>query len=149
MGVKWIDLPPVWMVGFIGLAWVQATYFPWDVFGPWADPMGVMIALSGIALWVLAIMEMRRFRTTVNPHGQPDALVTTGIFSMTRNPIYLGDILMLLGAILWLDAVPSVLLLPIFGYVLVWRFIKPEENRLQAAFPEEFDAYALKVGRWF
>ncbi|WP_116597269.1 methyltransferase family protein [Primorskyibacter marinus] len=148
--MKWLDLPPVWLVGALGLAWAQKTWAPLGLsFGPvWADLLGGMLVGGGLLLMVLAVYEMRSKRTTVVPHRIPDALVTTGIFSRTRNPIYLGDSMILTGLILYWDAVLALPLVPIFVWLIEVRFILPEEARLRRKFVAQFARYTQQVRRW-
>jgi protein-S-isoprenylcysteine O-methyltransferase Ste14 len=76
-------------------------------------------------------------------------MVTTGVFAWSRNPIYLADALMLLGAILWLDAVLALPLVAVFVWLIQTRFIRDEEARLTLAFGPEFDLWAARTRRWF
>ncbi|MBL9050839.1 MAG: isoprenylcysteine carboxylmethyltransferase family protein, partial [Tabrizicola sp.] len=85
----------------------------------------------------------------VVPRRDPSALVTQGVFSFSRNPIYLSDALILLGAILWLDAVPALPLVASFAWLIQTRFIRDEETRLTLAFGPEFDLWAGRTRRWF
>ena len=96
----------------------------------------------------LAVVEMQRHRTTVFPHREADHLVTTGVFKWTRNPIYLGDILVLMGFILHWDAVLSLAILPIFIMAIDYRFIAPEEDRLRRKFRSDFERYMCDTRRW-
>lgn len=148
--MKMIDLPPVWLAGFLALAWVQAHRFAFGLSfgGAWADFAGGILVGGGILLMLLAVTEMRRRRTTVIPHREADALVTGGIFSRTRNPIYLGDALVLTGLILRWDAVLALPLIPVFVWLIERRFIIPEENRLRRKFRADFARYEAKVRRW-
>lgn len=148
--MRQLDLPPVWLVCFAALAWVQARLMPLrlDFGGTWADLLGGLCVGAGLLLMVLAVVEMRRHRTTVIPHRDADALVQRGIFSRSRNPIYLGDVLILTGLILRFDAVLSLPLIPIFVWVLERRFIIPEENRLRRKFRADFARYERKTRRW-
>ena len=145
-----IDLPPVWLAGAIVLAWVQSSYyaFGFNFGGVWADFAGGILVGGGVILMVLAISEMRRQRTTIIPHQTPSSLVQSGIFSKSRNPIYLGDALLLLGLILRFDAVLALPLLPIFVWILEKRFVIPEENRLRRTFRADWGRYEQKVRRW-
>lgn len=147
---KWIDIPPVWLVGFSVIAWTQSQLFAYglNLGGAWADFVGGMCVGAGILLMLLAFYEMRAKRTTVIPHRDADALVQSGIFSRTRNPIYLGDTLVLVGLILNWNAVLALPLVPIFVWVIERRFIIPEENRLRRKFRAEFARYSQKVRRW-
>lgn len=147
---QWIDLPPVWLAGAIALAWAQARYLDLGLsLAGWVTDLlgGVMIG-GGLILAALAFYEMRRARTTLIPHQQAQALVQSGIFSRTRNPIYLGDLLILTGLILRFDAIASLVLVPLFLWVIETRFVIPEEDRLRRKFRADFARYCQKTPRW-
>lgn len=148
--MKWIDLPPVWLIGFAVLAWVQARFYAFGLTfgGRWADFVGGLLIGGGIVLMLLALSEFRRHRTTMMPHRTPETLIQSGIFSRTRNPVYLGDVLVLAGLILWFDAVLSLPLIPILVWVLERRFILPEEDRMRRAFRMDWARYEHKTRRW-
>jgi len=97
---------------------------------------------------LLAVYEMRKHKTTVIPHREADTMVTTGIFSRSRNPIYLGDVLLLAGLVLRFDAVLSLPLVPVLLWVLEKRFVIPEENRLRVKFRANFARYCETTRRW-
>jgi protein-S-isoprenylcysteine O-methyltransferase Ste14 len=148
--MKWLDLPPIWLAGFAVLAWVQGRHF--DLGLSLAHPLAMlfagMLVGGGLVLTGLAVLEMRRHRTTIVPHRDADQLVQTGIFRRSRNPIYLADVMILTGLILWWDAVPSLVLVPVFFWVLETRFVIPEEDRLRRRFRADFARYAQKTRRW-
>ncbi|MDP2578648.1 isoprenylcysteine carboxylmethyltransferase family protein [Shimia thalassica] len=148
--MKRIDFPPVWLFAALVVAWGQATYYPMGLsFGPvWADLLGGLFVGGGLVLMALAVHEMNRMNTTIIPHKEADHLVTTGIFSRSRNPIYVGDVLVLAGLILYWDAVLSLPLVPIFLWIVEKRFVIPEENRLRRKFRADFARYCEKVRRW-
>lgn len=148
--IRWIDLPPVWLLGALALAWAQAVHFPAGLsFGEaWADFAGGLLVGGGVVLALLAVYEMRRQRTTIIPHLDADRLVSSGIFSRSRNPIYLGDVLILTGFILRWDSVLALPLIPVFVWILERRFIIPEENRLRRKFRADFARYCQKTRRW-
>jgi protein-S-isoprenylcysteine O-methyltransferase Ste14 len=87
-------------------------------------------------------------RTTVIPRRSPTSLVTSGLFALSRNPIYLADLMILLGAILWLDAVLALPILAGFVWLIRTRFILDEEARLAATFGPEFEHWARHTRRW-
>lgn len=146
---KMIDMPPVWLALFLGLVWLQGTYLPvGPAPGPAVRMLGGALILGGLALILVAAWEFRRHRTTVVPHMAPDALVTSGVFALSRNPIYLADAAILAGCALRWHAWPSLLLVPVFMALIARRFIAGEEARLRAAFGPAFDAYAARVRRW-
>jgi protein-S-isoprenylcysteine O-methyltransferase Ste14 len=129
--------------------WLQSRHLPLGPpTGAWGDWLGAGLVVLGLALMAAAVIEFNRHKTTPIPHMEASALVSTGVFGWSRNPIYLGDVLVLAGLILRWDALPSLVILPVFAWVLTVRFIRPEEARLRASFPAEFDAYAARVRRW-
>ncbi|MCB4455963.1 methyltransferase family protein [Leisingera sp. McT4-56] len=148
--MRWLDVPPLWLAGFVAAAWLQAAHFAFGLSfgGAWAEFLAGILVGGGILLALLAITEMRRQQTTVIPHQTPSRLVQSGIFSRTRNPIYLGDVLILAGFVLWFDAVLSLPLIPVFLWVLEKRFVIPEEDRMRRTFRADWARYEQKVRRW-
>lgn len=148
--MRLIDIPPVWLVGFAVLAWVQARVMPLGLSldGAFTDLLSGMLIGGGIILAVMAVVEFRRHKTTVFPHETPSAMVQTGIYKRSRNPIYLGDVLILAGLILRFDAVLSLVLIPVFVWLLERRFIIPEEDRLRRTFRAAFAQYESNTRRW-
>ncbi len=142
--MKWIDLPPIWLLVFAVLTWFSKTILTL----PLPTWLGTGLVIFGIALMVLAVLQMTRKRTTPIPHMQPSALVDDGIFGFSRNPIYLGDALVLAGLSLRWDAPLGLLLVPVFMWVIQTRFIIAEEARLRDAFGPAFVAYRAKTRRW-
>ncbi|WP_170460609.1 methyltransferase family protein [Ruegeria arenilitoris] len=145
-----IDVPPLWLLGFAVLAWLQGRYLSLGLSleGGLTDLLSGLLIGGGILLAVLAIVEFRRHRTTVIPHETPTAMVQSGIYKRSRNPIYLGDVLILAGLILRFDAVLSLVLVPVFVWILERRFILPEEDRLRRTFRADFARYERKTRRW-
>ncbi len=148
--MKWLDMPPVWLAAFIALAWAQAWLLPTGLSldHPATDLLSGLLIGAGLVLMALAVTELRRHRTTVIPHNTPTALVQTGIYKRSRNPIYLGDVLILAGLILRFDAVVSLVLLPVFVWLIERRFILPEEDRMRRAYKAGFARYERKTRRW-
>lgn len=142
-----LDYPPVWLAGFLALAWVQDRLVPMGEPGAFLWP-GTLLALAGLALMAAALPEFVRRRTTIVPHRIPSALITGGVYRFTRNPIYLGDALLLVGLVLRWGAWPSLILVPAFVAVITVRFILPEEARLRAAFGKAFDDWCARTRRW-
>ncbi|MDP4990957.1 MAG: isoprenylcysteine carboxylmethyltransferase family protein [Marivita lacus] len=148
--MKYVDIPPVWLAATLVVAWLQKTHFAYGLsFGPvWADLAGGLLVGAGLVMAALAVYEMRRHRTTVMPHETPDALVTSGIFKRSRNPIYLADSLILTGLILYWDAVLSLPLIPVFVWWIEKHFILAEEKRLRRNFRANYARYEKQTRRW-
>lgn len=141
-----LDYPPVWLVLFMALAWLVS-----EVHNPIGTGLfwpGLAMILAGVAVAVWAALEFRRARTTVIPREEPSALVETGPFQWSRNPIYLADLVILAGWCLMLGTAASLLFLVPFQQILLRRFILPEEAVLSTQFGAAFDAYCERVRRW-
>ena len=146
---KMIDMPPVWLALCLALVWLQGAYLPiGPAPGGFVHALGGGLILAALVLMALAVWEFRRHRTTVVPHLEPDALVTSGVFGLSRNPIYLADALIIAGCALRWHAWPSLILVPLFMAFIARHFIAAEEARLRANFGEAFDEYAREVRRW-
>ncbi|QFT73596.1 isoprenylcysteine carboxylmethyltransferase family protein [Ruegeria sp. THAF33] len=148
--MRWMDVPPVWLIAFAALAWLQAKYLKLGLSleGGLTDLLSGVLIGGGILMAVLAVVEFRRHKTTVIPHETPSSMVQSGIYKRSRNPIYVGDVLILAGLILRFDAVLSLVLVPVFVWVLERRFILPEEDRLRRTFRADFARYERKTRRW-
>ena len=105
--------------------------------------LGVLVSLAGV-------IEIRRARTTVNPMtpSASSSLVTTGIYTVTRNPMYVGFAMLLLGWGIFLANPVSLLVLLCFTVYMNRFQIIPEESALQSLFGSDFQAYRAKVRRW-
>lgn len=144
--MKWIDLPPIWLLGFLLLGSTMPRVG--EVLYEQAL-MGQCLVGVGLIFMVLAVVQMRRHKTTVIPHRDADNLVTTGIFTQTRNPIYLGDAFVLAGALFyWETQLAALILVPGFMWVITERFIKKEEAMLESRFGDAFKDYCDTVRRW-
>lgn len=112
--------------------------------------VGLALALLGLLLALLAISEFRQQKTTINPH-RPDnstALVTGGVFALSRNPMYLALALVSGGAVL-MQAAPVGLVFVAGAIWYITRFqIIPEEAALAQKFGEDYAAYRARVRRW-
>ena len=143
--------PPVVTLAFAGLAWGMAALWPLHRFDvPMKSPVAVVLALSGIGLTFFATREFARVRTTVNPIHieKATALVTSGPFSFSRNPMYLGMLLVLLGICVWLGSLPG-LASPLLFVAYITRFqIVPEERVMMQKFGTAFTDYAKRTRRW-
>lgn len=144
----WLDLPPVWLLFFITLAWAQNVFLPGlSVRSGFSVTLGQILLATGFLLMFAAVFEMSRAKTTVMPKQTASALVTSGVFRLTRNPIYLGDALVLGGcALMWGGW--TIVLVPVFGMVITRRFILGEEAGLKQEFGSAFEDWARRTPRW-
>lgn len=142
--MKWFDLPPIWTIGALVVTWLVPLDSPW---GPLILPGRIAIG-AAVVLIAVSFFEFMRAGTSVIPRATPSALITTGIFRLSRNPIYLADLLILTGFSLIWGKFLGLILAPFLAWVLISRFIVGEETRLAAAFGAEYEAYLKRTRRW-
>jgi protein-S-isoprenylcysteine O-methyltransferase Ste14 len=108
------------------------------------------LALAGALVALAGVVAFRRQETTVNPltPSESSSLVASGIYRFSRNPMYLGFVLALLGWAAFLGNWVSALLLPAFVAYMSRFQIQPEERALAERFGPEFIAYSQSVRRW-
>ena len=150
----WLELripPPVVALATVAAMWGLAQVLPVI-----ALPRGMrlaaagLLALAGVVTSGWGIATFRRARTTVNPHkpAKATSLVTSGPYRLTRNPMYLGLLLVLAAWTVFLASWPAILG-PIAFVLYMNRFqIAPEERALQGLFGDEYLAYRARVRRW-
>lgn len=147
-----LKIPPgVVVLLCAALMWLAARAVP-DLGFPLPARSGVALCLAGVGVTVsgLGVVSFRRARTTVNPlkPGAARALVVSGLYRVTRNPMYLGFLVALTGWAVFLANVLSFLFLPAFVLYLNRFQIGPEERALAARFGGEFTTYQTQVRRW-
>lgn len=117
----------------------------------WKAPLtwvGAAPLVIGLALVLTAAGVFRRRGTTLHPFGAPAVLVQNGLYRYTRNPMYLGMLLILTGVALGLGQVLAILMLPLFVAVIARQNIRHEEMALAAQFVEDYRLYCQRVRRW-
>lgn len=142
--------PPVLLVLAIAAAWVLQIMapLPWPGIGDTASRIvGLGLGAAGVVLMLWALITLRRARTTIMPNEAASALVTDGPFRWRRNPIYLADMLILLGVAELLRNLWLVLLTPAFGLLVTWLAILPEERHLEARFGDAYREYKERTRR--
>lgn len=144
--MKYLNLPPVWLAGFIAAAWGIARI--WAPLGEVLVWPGWALIAAGIAVAVWSAVSFRRARTTIVPHQSPSALVDTGPYRFSRNPIYVADLVILAGVALVLGTPPALILLVPFQQVLLRLFILPEEAVLTRELGQPYVDFTAKVRRW-
>ncbi len=147
-----LKIPPAVLVAFTGaLMWmVSATTTAAALVIPGRSWGAAILMLAGIIIAGLGVASFRRAKTTVNPMkpGAAAVLVDGGIYRLTRNPMYLGCLVVLLGWAVYLANIIAFLLLPAFVFYMNRFQIAPEEKALVERFGESFVAYQTRVRRW-
>jgi protein-S-isoprenylcysteine O-methyltransferase Ste14 len=142
-------LPPIYVL--LALAVMTALHLAFPVHRYWSFPLaltGAVPLVLGILLNVAADRQFKRHETTVKPFQLSSALVAAFPFSISRNPMYLGMSLLLLGVALLLGTVTALVPVVIFPYVMDRNFIRMEERMLAETFGREWEEYQTRVRRW-
>ena len=148
----WLPWPPLIYLAAIAIAAALGIVYPlpW-IGGLLADLLfviGGLVLLAVIALWFTAFRTMVSAKTPINPNGIPTHLVTTGPFSVSRNPIYLANSLLLIGIGLVGGLAWFLLLTFAASYAVSKLAIEREEKLLAAKFGKRYRDYEKKVRRW-
>jgi protein-S-isoprenylcysteine O-methyltransferase Ste14 len=146
-----LKIPPVVLVFiFAGLIWLTALVAPAYRFTfPGRSICSVGLALLGVSVSISGVISFKRARTTVNPTtpGLASSLVISGIYKFTRNPMYLGFLLILIAWAMFLANLLALLPNPHFVVYLNRFQIHQEERVLASLFKHEFATYAARVRR--
>jgi protein-S-isoprenylcysteine O-methyltransferase Ste14 len=117
---------------------------------PGHEYVAAVLVFAGVLVATAGVLQFRRARTTVNPLSphKTSTVISSGLYRWSRNPMYLGMALALLGLAAWASALAGYLLVLAFCWYLTRFQIIPEEKALLAAFGPEFAQYLAKVRRW-
>jgi protein-S-isoprenylcysteine O-methyltransferase Ste14 len=140
--------PPPLIYAAVFLAGLAIRYFWWMPI-PFGRPAAAVFLVLSLAMLAWATAAMRRARTSMLPYKPTTALVTSGPFRFTRNPLYLSLNLGYISAALWIDALPALLLVPVALAILHFGVILREESYLEAKFGDAYRDYRRRVPRWF
>jgi protein-S-isoprenylcysteine O-methyltransferase Ste14 len=124
------------------LSWPGANDLP-------AQIIGYGLGVLGVLLMAWGTVTLLRADTTVLPHKQAGRLVTHGAFGFRRNPIYMGEVLILLGLAQATGNIWMAIVAPLFALAVLVLAILPEERHLEARFGEEYLSYKDRTRRWF
>jgi protein-S-isoprenylcysteine O-methyltransferase Ste14 len=145
-----LKVPPAVVAAVIAASmWLVSYNLPAFTYAPMLVAT-VGVGLIGFAIIGWAMLSFLEAQTTVNPMKPSSAsvLVTSGVYRRTRNPMYLGMFLILVGWSLFLANALSFLVLPAFILYMNQFQIKPEERALTARFGREYLEYMAQVPRW-
>jgi protein-S-isoprenylcysteine O-methyltransferase Ste14 len=115
---------------------------------PFAFTVGVVLTVAAIALDLLALQQFRRAQTPMIPYKPTTAIIDTGPFARTRNPIYLAMVLLYIGITLIGNTIWPLLSLPFVLAVMQRGVIEREERYLERKFGDEYLRYKSRVRRW-
>jgi protein-S-isoprenylcysteine O-methyltransferase Ste14 len=141
--------PPLIGIVLLITGWLLQLAWPLNFLSSsMSHAIGVIVFVSGLPIAITAVICMRRNRTTVNPYRRTTALVCSGPFRFTRNPLYVAMILHYCGIAIFLRLPWALILAPIVVLIMTKWVIIPEETYLERLFGEEYDRYKSEVPRW-
>ncbi len=149
--MKPIIPPPILALGAAAAMWGVALWSsapPIDF--PGRASLAIAVAVAGLLIDLVSVAAFLRAKTTVNPlaPARSSALVATGLYRFSRNPMYLGMALMLLGWAIWLGQPLTLVFAAAFAILIEVLQIRPEEAALEEKFGDDYRAYKKRVRRW-
>ena len=143
--------PPVYAISIAILMWLLSKYMPVAeiIQTPW-NKIGLVIIIIAVSFDVWSLLLFLKKKTTPNPMKPENTsgIVTKGLYQYSRNPMYLGMLIILFGFGIWLGSVSPFVMLPAFYWVITEMQIKPEERMLEQKFTNEYLDYKNRVRRW-
>ncbi|WP_293746917.1 isoprenylcysteine carboxylmethyltransferase family protein [uncultured Paraglaciecola sp.] len=142
--------PPIVLALCLGLVYGLSHYLPILAIPTLLSDLYLYIGLTGVLVALAGIWEFRKAKTTINP-TKPEKtshLVLSGIYRVTRNPMYLGMLCIIIAAIFKFANFYGVIALPCFMLYITQFQIKPEERIIEGIFGEQYVLYKKKVRRW-
>jgi protein-S-isoprenylcysteine O-methyltransferase Ste14 len=142
-------LPPIWFL--LALVLAAALHYVVPIarlFSPPWSYAGAVLVVVGIVMGAAGSSAFRRVGTPVVPFETSTVLVTDGLYRFTRNPMYLGLVLSLVGVAILLGSLSAWLPVPIFVWILQTQFINGEERFLEEIFGARYLEYKKRVRRW-
>lgn len=145
-----LDIPPVYLVLAIATMIALDRWLPIaGLLGrPWSY-VGVIVIVAGIALAVWGERLFARAGTGIRPFTTSTALIDTGPYRFTRNPMYLGMMLVLFGGFILSGSLSPILVIPIFFWWIHNRFVLPEEAHMERHLGQAYLDYKQSTPRWF
>ena len=143
LGVTAASALVMWVVSGASCdVFTRAHYYLW---------FAVLFYCVGLGVVLAAVVSFRKAKTTVDPRvpHQTSALVSSGVYRLSRNPMYVGFTGLLLGWAAHLESLWSLLVLPIFVAYLTRYQILPEERAMQKTFGNRYTGYCAAIRRWF
>ena len=143
-----IPWPPLLLVTFTLVAIVANHFVPLPLEFGGTRPLGIILIVAAIGVDLWAMKTLYEARTTVLPNRGSDHLVTRGPFGFSRNPIYVANMVLLVGMGCLSMNAWFLLLAPLNGIMTHFLAVRREETHLLARFGYQFEAYCRRVRRW-
>ena len=132
----------------IVLHFILPFSLPQGIFRQALIPVGIVLIVIGIGFIILARREFAHYGQPTDPGHPTSKVVKTGVFAISRNPLYLGSVMIFLGIALALNMLWTLVTLLVSIIVCHYVLIIPEEKYLAEKFDEEYKDYTATVRRW-
>jgi protein-S-isoprenylcysteine O-methyltransferase Ste14 len=152
--MKQIFLPPVALIACVILMITMHQIMPMlhlsmmHFIAPGLRWVGLFLVVLGLLMAIWHARLFRRLRTNINTFAEPGQLTTEGLFARTRNPMYLGMLICLIGVSITLGALSPIIGVVIFWLLLQFWYIPFEEAAMAQKFGDQYVEYQRKVPRW-
>jgi protein-S-isoprenylcysteine O-methyltransferase Ste14 len=140
--------PPVIYLGFLGLGFALEGLLPGAELPGWAQWLGAVVIVAGVALMISFELAFKRAGTDANPYRPSSALATDGPYRFSRNPGYLGMAITYIGITIAAEAPWSLVMLLPATLMIQYGVITCEERYLERLFGEEYLRYKQTTRRW-
>ena len=142
--------PPLVTLICAVLIYLSKPLFPESTFH-YSNQLCLFFLIAGFSIILISFQTFKKEKTTINPIKieKASSLVTSGIFKYSRNPMYLGMVLILISIAIKFNFYGGILVIGIFVYFITIFQILPEEKAMQKLFGEDFIKYKIKTRRWF
>ena len=146
--MKTLIPPPIVTIVFLFVIFFTKDLFRFSVTLP--SSLGFIIILAGLMIIFIAARQFKAVNTTINPIKPENAsvLVNKGIFSYSRNPMYLGMLLIIVGFSIIHNLMAVIAIMPLWVIYITNFQIIPEEEAMKILFKEDFLNYCKKTRRW-
>jgi protein-S-isoprenylcysteine O-methyltransferase Ste14 len=141
--------PPVYLMAALVLMYMLNRYANFVTFWEWPwTALGLVPVVAGFGLVMYCARLHGRHKTTLKPYQEASVLITDGPHRVSRNPIYAGMVVMLVGVAILLGSALPWLVVPFFVVTITNQFIKYEESALAERFGDQYTEYRRQVRRW-
>tara|TARA_B100001027_G_scaffold153176_1_gene107547 strand:- start:176 stop:631 length:456 start_codon:yes stop_codon:yes gene_type:complete len=140
--------PPIVTLLCIGIIYLFENKIEYSQ--PDFKAIGIIFLILGFIIIFLAVLKFIKIKTTVDPTRphKTSNLVISGIYKITRNPMYLGMLFLIMAYTIYTNNVVGSITIPIFIFYINKFQIEPEEIEMRKKFGESFENYCKKVNRW-
>ena len=141
--------PPILALIMIALIYLSSLFIEPTIFN-YQGSLSVLVLILGLACAIPSFKLFARYKTTISPLKPSDAtaLVTEGMYRYSRNPMYLGLLLLTIASTIWFGTWFGIIINILFIFLINFLQIIPEEEALLEIFGEEYEEYKKNVRRW-